>query len=102
MNIDICDWVDIVDLGVDVNEDTFNQAIAENPGAVVGLSALLTTTMVQMKNVLESLKEKGSKAKAIIGGAPVSDEYAREIGADAYCYDGMNAVDRVKSMLGVA
>ena len=78
-------------------------AAVENDAQVIGLSALLTTTRPIMKRVVEILKERGlhGKIKVLIGGAPVSDEYAKEIGADAYCFDGMKAVDQVKEYLGV-
>jgi methanogenic corrinoid protein MtbC1 len=68
---------------------------------VVGLSALLTTTMMGMKNVVEIVKERGlqDKIKVIVGGAPVSQEFADEIGADAYGYDAGNAVEIVKGLM---
>ena len=89
---------DIMDLGVDVAAEKFVQA-TDDGADIVGLSALLTTTMVQMKNVLESLKEKGSKAKAIIGGAPVTQNYCDEIGADGYAADAATAVEIGKALI---
>jgi 5-methyltetrahydrofolate--homocysteine methyltransferase len=89
---------DVVDLGVDVPAEKFVQA-SDDGADIVGLSALLTTTMVQMKNVLESLKEKGSKAKAIIGGAPVTQNYCDEIGADGYAADAATAVEIGKAVI---
>jgi len=89
---------DVMDLGVDVGPDKYVQASDEGAN-IVGLSALLTTTMVQMKNVLESLKEKGSKAKAIIGGAPVTQNYCDEIGADGYAADAATAVEIGKALI---
>jgi 5-methyltetrahydrofolate--homocysteine methyltransferase len=89
---------DVMDLGVDVGPEKFVQASDEGAN-IVGLSALLTTTMVQMKNVLESLKEKGSKAKAIIGGAPVTQNYCDEIGADGYAADAATAVEIGKALI---
>jgi 5-methyltetrahydrofolate--homocysteine methyltransferase len=89
---------DVVDLGVDVPAEKFVQA-ADDGADLVGLSALLTTTMVQMKNVLESLKEKGSQAKAIIGGAPVTQNYCDEIGADGYAADAATAVEIGKALI---
>ena len=88
----------VVDLGVDVAAEKFVQA-SDDGADIVGLSALLTTTMVQMKNVLESLKEKGSKAKAIIGGAPVTQNYCDEIGADGYAADAATAVEIGKALI---
>jgi 5-methyltetrahydrofolate--homocysteine methyltransferase len=89
---------DVIDLGVDVPAEKFVQA-TDDGADIVGLSALLTTTMVQMKNVLESLKEKGSKAKAIIGGAPVTQNYCDEIGADGYAADAATAVEIGKALI---
>jgi 5-methyltetrahydrofolate--homocysteine methyltransferase len=89
---------DVVDLGVDVQAEKFVQA-SDDGADIVGLSALLTTTMVQMKSVLESLKEKGSKAKVIIGGAPVTQNYCDEIGADGYAADAATAVEIGKALI---
>jgi 5-methyltetrahydrofolate--homocysteine methyltransferase len=89
---------DVVDLGVDVPAEKFVGA-SDDGADIVGLSALLTTTMVQMKGVLESLKEKGSKAKAIIGGAPVTQNYCDEIGADGYAADAATAVEIGKALI---
>ena len=89
---------DVVDLGVDVAAEKFVGA-SDDGADIVGLSALLTTTMVQMKGVLESLKEKGSKAKAIIGGAPVTQNYCDEIGADGYAADAATAVEIGKALI---
>ena len=68
------------------------------------MSALLTTTMPVMKKVIDLARERGltDRIKFIVGGAPLSADYAREIGADAYCFDGISAVDRVKQLLGVS
>jgi len=88
----------VMDLGVDVTAEKYVQA-ADDGANIVGLSALLTTTMVQMKSVLESLKEKGSKAKAIIGGAPVTQNYCDEIGADGYAADAATAVEIGKALI---
>ncbi len=94
---------EVIDLGKDVSPEAFVDAAVEHNADVIGLSALLTTTRPVMKKVVELLKERGlhGKVKVLIGGAPVSDDYAREIGADAYCFDGMNAVDQVKEYLEV-
>ncbi len=93
---------EVVDLGRDVPADKFVEAV-ENEGVdVIGMSALLTTTMPVMKKVMDLLTERGlsDSVKIIIGGAPVSEEYAKEIGVDAYSYDAANAVDCVKRLLG--
>ena len=86
----------IVDLGVDVNEDTFNQAIQENPGAVVGLSALLTTTMANMEDIVKNIKSVNPETKVIVGGAPLNDEFCQKIGADFYSPDPRGAVEYLK------
>lgn len=86
----------IVDLGVDVNEDTFNQAVSENPGAIVGLSALLTTTMANMEEIVQKIKEVNPGTKVLVGGAPLSDEFRSKIGADFYSPDPRGAVEYLK------
>jgi 5-methyltetrahydrofolate--homocysteine methyltransferase len=92
---------EIIDLGKDVSPEKFIEAAERENARVIGMSALLTTTMSGMKEVINILKERGlyGKIKVIVGGAPLSDEYAREIGADAYCFDGMKAVECVKGFL---
>ncbi|MCG8402516.1 MAG: corrinoid protein [Firmicutes bacterium] len=88
----------VVDLGVDVPVDKFVQAVKEHSPQVVGLSALLTTTMPEMKNVVTALDRENLRAgvKILIGGAPVSSEYADEIGADGYAADAVVATDMCK------
>lgn len=83
----------IIDLGVDVNEDTFNQTIAENPDAIVGLSALLTTTMANMEEIVQKIKEVNPDTKVIVGGAPLNDDFRVKIGADFYSPDPRGAVE---------
>jgi len=88
----------IVDLGVNVSPDKFKEALAQSAGAsIVGLSALLTTTMVNMKKTIDALREVRKDVKVIVGGAPVTDKFAKEIGADGYAPDASRAVDVVKS-----
>ena len=89
---------DVEDLGVDVPAEKF-VAASDGGADIVGLSALLTTTMVQMKGVIESLKEKGSKAKTLIGGAPVTQNYCDEIGANGYAADAATAVEVGKALI---
>ena len=93
-----------IDLGIDVPSDKFVEAIKKHQPQVVGMSALLTTTMREMKNILEAIQEAGlrNRVKAIIGGAPVTDRYAKEIGADGYAPDAATAVDLVKSLIAKA
>ena len=88
----------IVDLGVDVNEDSFSQAVAENPGAVVGLSALLTTTMANMEEIVKKIKDTHPGTKILVGGAPLSDEFRSKIGADFYSPDPRGAVEYLKEL----
>jgi len=85
---------EVEDLGIDVPTEKIVEYVKENNPNYLGLSALLTTTMVTMGEVLQALEEAGvrDKVKVLIGGAAVSEEYAREIGADAYCVDGFDAV----------
>jgi len=92
----------VMDLGIDVPPDKFVEAARDQGCQLVGLSALLTTTMPQMKSVVEALKEAGVQAKVVIGGAPVTQNYADEIGADGYAPDAATAVDVCKKLIGAA
>ena len=89
-----------IDLGTDVAPEAFVTAVRDHRPALVGMSALLTTTMVQMKATIEALEEAGlrSAVKIMIGGAPVTDAYAKQIGADAYAPDAASAVDVARSL----
>lgn len=93
---------EVIDLGIDVPPEKFVEA-AKQGVSVIGMSALLTTTMIAMKETIEALKNAGvrDKVKVIIGGAPVTQEYADEIGADGYAPDAASAVDKVKELLGL-
>ncbi len=88
-----------LDLGVDVPVEKFIAAVREHPGAVVGMSALLTTTMLNMKKTLEAMREAGLKNPVIIGGAPVSQQFCEEIAADAYAPDPYSAVEQVRRLI---
>jgi 5-methyltetrahydrofolate--homocysteine methyltransferase len=92
---------EVIDLGTDVAPDVFVDTADAEGASVVGLSALLTTTMTGMKEVVDLVKERGlqDRLKIIVGGAPLSREFATEIGADAYGYDASNAVDIVKELI---
>ncbi|MDP2335365.1 MAG: cobalamin-dependent protein [Bacteroidota bacterium] len=83
----------IVDLGVDVGSGRFIEALKSHPGAVVGLSALLTTTMVNMGEIVTSIREHMPGTKILIGGAPVNTEFCQKIGADFYAPDPQKAVE---------
>jgi methanogenic corrinoid protein MtbC1 len=89
---------EVIDLGVDVSTEKFLKAIEENPGAIIGLSALLTTTMENMKKTVISIKEKHSGLKILVGGAPVTQEYCDRIGADFYSPDPQGAVNYLKQL----
>jgi len=82
----------VTDIGVDVDPEKFVEAAKEKNADIVGVSALLTTTMVGMKDVIDSVREAGIKAKVMIGGASITNEYADEIGADGYAPDAPAAV----------
>lgn len=87
---------EVIDLGVDVSAEKYLNALDENPNAFVGLSALLTTTMENMKKIVTAIKEKHSTSKILIGGAPVTMEYCQKIGADFYSPDPQGAVNYLK------
>jgi len=97
MMIEGAGW-EIIDLGVDVGTEKFIKALEDNPGAVIGLSALLTTTMENMKKIVAELKDKFSDLKVLIGGAPVTDEFCHNIGADFYSPDPQGAVEYLRSL----
>jgi methanogenic corrinoid protein MtbC1 len=82
------------DLGIDVPTEKVVEFVRECKPDFLGLSALLTTTMLAIGEIVEALKENGlrDRVKVLIGGAAVSDDYAQEIGADAYCVDGFHAI----------
>jgi 5-methyltetrahydrofolate--homocysteine methyltransferase len=92
---------DVIDLGKDVSPKKFVETARKEKARVIGMSALLTTTMVVMKSVIDLLKKEGlqGKIKTIIGGAPVSAEFAEQIGADAYGYDSVNSVKCIKRLM---
>jgi len=94
---------EVLDLGVDVSPDQFVASVSNDGVQVVAMSALLTTTMPGMKDTVEALAEAGlrGKAKVMIGGAPVTQNYCDEIGADGYAPDAASAVDKAKELLGV-
>ncbi len=93
---------EIIDLGVDVKPEVFVQAAKDGAG-IVALSALLTTTMPAMKDTIEALKAENVRdnVKVMIGGAPITQNYADEIGADGYSADAASAVDTAKELLNV-
>jgi len=88
----------VVDLGIDVPASKFIAAIDENPGAFVGLSCLLTTTMLNMEKITAEIKASRPNTKILIGGAPVTDEFRQKIGADWYSQDPQGAVEFLNRM----
>ncbi len=89
----------VIDLGKDVPAERIAEKAQETNADVVGLSALMTTTMQEMPNVIDTLQKVGSSAKVIVGGAVVTKKYAKDIGASGYAKDGVSAVDMVKSLV---
>ena len=91
---------EVIDLGADVPTTAIVQAVKENQASYLGLSALLTTTMRVMQEVIDKLKEEGirDKVKVLIGGAPTSRAFADQIGADAHCRDAFEAIDVLKTV----
>lgn len=94
---------EVIDLGKDVPAEKFLDTAVKEEAKVIGMSALLTTTAPVMKTVTDLLMKEGltGTIRTIIGGAPISEEYARDIGADAYAYDAAKAVERVKHLVNV-
>jgi len=93
----------VVDLGVDQEPQTFVDAIKEHKAALISMSALLTTTMPKMGETINAIKEAGirDQVKIMVGGAPVTEDFAKEIGADGYASNAASAVDKAKELLGL-
>jgi 5-methyltetrahydrofolate--homocysteine methyltransferase len=91
----------VINLGVDIPAEKFIQVVKDDKPDILGMSALLTTTMLGMKDVIELLKEEGlrEKVKVIIGGAPISNEFAEEIGADGFAPDAGSATELCQKLL---
>jgi 5-methyltetrahydrofolate--homocysteine methyltransferase len=94
----------VKDLGVSVSPEKFVEAVRQERPQILAMSALLTTTMIEMKNVIEALKEAGlrGEVKVIVGGAPVTQNFADQIGADGYAYDAPGAAQKCKELVGSA
>ena len=92
----------VVDIGTDASPEKFVESCKAEGAAVCAMSALLTTTMPQMKEVVQAIKDSGVATKTIIGGAPVTQSYADEIGADGYAPDAASAADVTKELMGLA
>lgn len=95
---------DVIDLGPDVKAETIIEAAEKNKADLIGVSALLTTTMIGQKKVIELLKERGIREnfKVILGGAPVTEKWVKECGADGYAENAVAAVALAKEMLGIS
>jgi 5-methyltetrahydrofolate--homocysteine methyltransferase len=92
---------EVIDVGIDVPAEKFIEAVKESNAEVIACSALLTTTMPQMKSVVDAVKAAGIAVKVMIGGAPVTQDYANEIGADGYAPDAASAADLAKELASV-
>jgi 5-methyltetrahydrofolate--homocysteine methyltransferase len=95
---------EVLDLGNDVSPEKFIDTAVQEDASVIGMSALLTTTMSVMKDVVDQVNEKGlsGKIKTIVGGAPVTADFAKDIGADSFGFDGVSAVEEVKRLCNVS
>ncbi|MBZ0198298.1 MAG: corrinoid protein [Ignavibacteriaceae bacterium] len=91
----------VIDLGIDVSVDKFLDAINKENPVIVGMSALLTTTMVYMKIVIDKIKQNALPVKVMIGGAPISKRFADQIGADAYAKNASEAVIIARELIGI-
>jgi len=95
---------EVIDLGINIEADTYIEAMEKNQANILGMSALLTTTMPYMKVVIDTMKERGIRDDYIVlvGGAPLNDEFGKAVGADAYCRDAATAVETAKELLAAA
>ncbi|KYK32642.1 MAG: methyltransferase [Theionarchaea archaeon DG-70-1] len=94
---------EVIDLGVDVPPEKFVEAVRNENPDIVGMSALLTITMQEMEEIIEAIEEAGlrTQVKIMVGGAPLTQEFADKIGADAYGEDARDAVEKAKTLLGI-
>jgi len=94
---------EVIDLGVNISPEKFVENVKSKNAQILGISSLLTTTMMQMKNVIDAIRNEAQlkKLKVIVGGAPVTQKYADEIGADGYAANAGSAVGKVKELLGL-
>jgi methylmalonyl-CoA mutase cobalamin-binding domain/chain len=95
---------EVIDLGINIEADTYIEAIEKHEANILGMSALLTTTMPYMKVVIDTMKERGIRDDYIVlvGGAPLNEEFGQAVGADAYCRDAAVAVDIAKELMAAA
>lgn len=97
MMVEGAGW-EVIDLGVDVDTEKFETSIIDNPACIVGLSALLTTTMVNMEDTVKVLKDKYPNTKLLVGGAPVTEKFSSRIGADGYSADPQGVIEYLKNI----
>jgi 5-methyltetrahydrofolate--homocysteine methyltransferase len=90
---------EVIDLGVDVHADKFLKSLEEHPGSILGLSALLTTTMVNMDQTVKTVRERYADTQILIGGAPVTDDFCHSIGASFYSPDPQGAVNYLNKLV---
>lgn len=90
---------EVIDLGTDVKAEKFVEAFKQHPDSCIGLSALLTTTMINMEKIVKALKSESANAKVLIGGAPVNQDFANKIGADFYSPDPQGAVEFLNKLV---
>jgi len=95
---------EVTDIGINIDADTYIAALEENNANILGMSALLTTTMPYMQVVIDTMKERGIRDDYIVlvGGAPLNEEFGEAVGADAYCRDAASAVDVAKDLIAAA
>jgi 5-methyltetrahydrofolate--homocysteine methyltransferase len=92
---------EMIDLGVNAKVSAIAAAAVERKADLVGLSALLTTTMLAMKPAIKAIRGAGAQVKVMVGGAPITQEWAREAGADGFAPDALRAINLAKSLLGI-
>jgi 5-methyltetrahydrofolate--homocysteine methyltransferase len=90
----------VIDLGTDVHPEVYAQACRENKADLVGISALLSSTMLNIENAIKAIRKENAKVKIMVGGAPLTVEYARRLGADAYAPDAYLAAQKAKELMG--
>ena len=98
MMVEGAGW-EVIDLGTDVPAEKYISALDAHPGAVCGMSALLTTTMSNMKPMITAIRAKHPETKIVVGGAPLNAQFAAEIGADAYARDPQDNINWLNSLV---
>ena len=98
MMVEGAGW-EVIDLGIDVKTEKFVETLQQHPSAVVGLSALLTTTMSNMEPIIKAIKEMSPETKVLVGGAPLSQEFATSIGADGYGKDPQESINWLETVV---